>query len=125
MPSSNVPLGSAAMAQFHAQAQALGTGVGSRRNILPLQPTVLSSSWTNVPSHSTAQSLGTGVGSRGNMLPLQLAVASSSRRSIALQQSYVVQQPAIQLPQPPLPPRPVLQLAQSQPPAHLTQPLPS
>ena len=44
MPSSNVPLGSAAMAQLHAQAQAPGTGVGSRCNVLPLQPTVASSS---------------------------------------------------------------------------------
>ena len=70
VPSSNVPLGSAAMAQLHAQAQALGTGVGSRRNVLPIQPTVSSSSRTNVPSHSTAQALGTGVVSRGNMLPL-------------------------------------------------------
>ena len=43
--SSNVPLGSAAMVQLHVQAPALGTGVGSRHNVLPLQqPTVASSS---------------------------------------------------------------------------------
>ena len=36
-PSTNAPLGSASMAQLHAQAQALGTGVESRCNVLSLQ----------------------------------------------------------------------------------------